>query len=98
MKPKCFLRERAFGNPQGWVLATSLSRVVFCVIRWVLESSKPPWRMADVVDEVLELASKLKVSFTHVNCSANVAADCLAKWGYRAFSRVPLCSIDCVAY
>lgn len=30
-----------------------------CDIRWSLGSSRPPWRLADAVEEVLELGLKL---------------------------------------
>lgn len=44
-------------------------------------SSAYPWRLADAAEEVLELALKLNASFVHVLCSANEAADSLAKEG-----------------
>lgn len=39
------------------------------------------WYLAIISNEVLDLASSLGPSFSHVNRSANAEADCLAKEG-----------------
>lgn len=52
-----------------------------CVICWASVCSAYPWRLTDAAEEVLELAVKLNASFVHVLCSANEAADSLAKVG-----------------
>lgn len=52
-----------------------------CVICWASVSSACPWRLADAAEEVLKLAVKLNASFVCVLCSANEAADSLAKDG-----------------
>lgn len=48
-------------------------------IRWAASSSKPPWHLVDVMEEVIELALKLNVSFVLLLCSANEEVDLLAK-------------------
>lgn len=44
-------------------------------------SPKLAWHLADVVEEVIDSASKLNVSFSHVKRSANEMVDALAKEG-----------------
>lgn len=44
-------------------------------------SSKLAWRLADVVEEVIDSALKLNISFSHVKRSANEMVDALAKEG-----------------
>lgn len=52
-----------------------------CVTRRALGTSSFPWCLADAVEEVLELATKLNASFVNVLRSANEAADSLGKEG-----------------
>ncbi|XXG88259.1 hypothetical protein AAC387_Pa12g0492 [Persea americana] len=52
-----------------------------CAIKWASGSSNPPWRLADLSDEVMVFISKLEVSFSHIKRSANGEADALAKLG-----------------
>ena len=49
-----------------------------------LGSSNPPWRLADLCDEVMVLVSKLEVSFNRIKRSANGAANALAKLGVKS--------------
>lgn len=53
----------------------------WCAICRASGSSRPPCCVADVADEVLELASKINAAFANVMQSANVASDLLAKEG-----------------
>lgn len=40
-----------------------------------------PWLCADVVEEIMDLAKDVIISFVHVRRRANLAADLLAKNG-----------------
>lgn len=42
-----------------------------------------PWPLADVVEEIMDLAKDVIISFVHVRIRANLAADLLAKNGIR---------------
>lgn len=56
----------------------------WCAIRWALgyfTYSKPPWSLANVEEEVSQLATKLNACFVHALWSANDTADALAKEG-----------------
>lgn len=44
-------------------------------------ATKPPWKVAGVVDEILDLAGNLQFSFSHIDRSANSEANRLAKDG-----------------
>lgn len=37
-----------------------------CVLRWVLDSCRPPWRLMDAVEEILDLNRHLHASFSHI--------------------------------
>lgn len=52
-----------------------------CAVCWASGSSKPPWCLVGVSEEVLGLVLKLKVSVSHVKRSTNEMADFLAKEG-----------------
>lgn len=52
-----------------------------CSIQWAFGKANYPWQLADIVEEVKDLSIKLKVSFNHINRSANGDTDCLAKEG-----------------
>ena len=53
-----------------------------CVIQWVtLSSSSPPWYLADIIEEVLQLSGDLNVSFDHIMRSTTEEANLLAKEG-----------------
>lgn len=32
----------------------------FCVIQWVVEKSKPPWYLFDIIEEVIDISKKMK--------------------------------------
>lgn len=34
-----------------------------CVLRWALDSCRPPWRLVDAVEEILDLNRHLRVFF-----------------------------------
>lgn len=53
----------------------------FCAIQWARASAKPPWKLMGVVDEILDLARSLLVTFSHILRSANSEVDQLAKEG-----------------
>ena len=53
----------------------------FCAIQWAKASAKAPWKLAGVVDVILDLARSLQVTFSHILQSANSEADFLAKEG-----------------
>lgn len=50
-----------------------------CVYRWASDACKPPWMMADVMDEVMDLARSMNASFLHIRRSTHEMADKLAK-------------------
>lgn len=50
-----------------------------CAIKWDSGRCKPPWRLADVAEEIWDHG----VLFHHVKRSANSMADMLAKVGLR---------------
>lgn len=50
-----------------------------CVICCASGACNFPWRMAEVIDEVRDLARILKASFHHIPKSANEVADNRAK-------------------
>ena len=52
-----------------------------CVIQWASQSFSPPWYLADIIEEVLQLSGDLNVSFHHIMRSANAEAGLLAKEG-----------------
>lgn len=43
--------------------------------------AKPPWKLATIAYEFLDLVRSLHVSFLHIDCSVNSEADCLSKEG-----------------
>lgn len=51
----------------------------FSVLRWASGSWKPPWCLADMAEEVLELSSKMVVAFSLVKQSTYEVADGLTK-------------------
>ncbi|RWR73880.1 WD40 repeat [Cinnamomum micranthum f. kanehirae] len=51
----------------------------FRAIQWAKASAKAPWKLAGVVDGILDLARSLQVTFSHVLRSANSEADFLAR-------------------
>ena len=53
----------------------------FCAIQWGKATAKAPWKLAGVVDEILDLARRPQVTFFHIDHSANLKADHLAKEG-----------------
>lgn len=53
--------------------------MTLCIIRWVSGLSKAPLRMADMMEEVMDLA-RLHASFHHIK-SANSKVDLLSKEG-----------------
>lgn len=48
--------------------------------------SKPPWCLADVLEEVVGLIMRLNASYLHVLCNTNEDVDLLAKEGNRRSS------------
>lgn len=66
-----------FKKLPGWILRTSMQRMP----GWASGSSKPPWRLANLCDDVEVLASTHYVSFAPIKSSANEVADALAKRG-----------------
>ena len=50
-----------------------------CAVKWASGRCSAPWRIADTVEEVLNLAKVLDVPFVHVKKTANSVADVLAK-------------------
>lgn len=46
-----------------------------CATCWASGFSKLTWRLADIAEEVLDLAVKLNVSFVHMRRSANEVVD-----------------------
>ena len=48
-------------------------------IRWASGSSRPPWRLTDIAEEVVDLGLKLNISFVLIKRSVNEVADHLAK-------------------
>lgn len=60
----------------------SLSNVIMEDDSWsAAGSSKPPWRLTDEVEGVIELTTKLNVCFAHFLSSANDVSDLLAEEG-----------------
>lgn len=53
----------------------------FCVCRWASSQSTAPWYLANIMEQVLDLATRLGASFLHVKWSANTEADRQAKEG-----------------
>lgn len=50
-----------------------------CAIQWAKDAAKAPWKVAIVVDEILDLANSLLVSFSHIDRRASSKADPLPK-------------------
>lgn len=48
-----------------------------CVICWASSTCKLPWKLLDVVEELVDLARNLSASFSHARQSANKVADAL---------------------
>lgn len=38
----------------------------WCANRWASRVTRPPWRLVDMVEEVIELASRINATFVHV--------------------------------
>lgn len=55
-------------NLHGLLMEGDLS----CTIRWASRRCKPPWHLAIMVDEVLDLARLLNACFNHIKPSPNV--------------------------
>eukprot|EP00268_Persea_americana_P066521 TRINITY_DN906_c1_g1_i4.p1 TRINITY_DN906_c1_g1~~TRINITY_DN906_c1_g1_i4.p1 ORF type:complete len:123 (-),score=20.73 TRINITY_DN906_c1_g1_i4:193-561(-) len=71
------LREASCLLPQRLLVEGDSS----CVIQWATQSSPPPWYLAEIIEEVLQLSGDLNVSFHHIMRSANAEADKLVKEG-----------------
>ena len=56
-----------------------VDRDSFCSIRWMSGQAKAPWKLDNILEEVIDLARRLGASFFHVKQSANSKADHLAK-------------------
>lgn len=56
----------------------------FCGIRWPNGSSKPPWGLANIKKEVVDLAKQLDATFIHVKQSFNSLANKLEVVGWEA--------------
>ena len=52
-----------------------------CIIRWASGLCRAPWSLADVVEEVVDLATILNTSFYHVKRSTNTITDFIDKQG-----------------
>lgn len=52
-----------------------------CVIGWLTESSKGPWRLPHLVKKAFFIASSLNISFIWIPREANSTGDGLAKRG-----------------
>lgn len=52
-----------------------------CAIQWASDNIKASWSLADVVEEVIDLAPHLDVSFHHVKRSTNSFAESLENKG-----------------
>lgn len=53
----------------------------FSAIKWRLCQVKCPWRLADLVDEIIQITQPLQCMFHHVLREANDLADGFAKEG-----------------
>ena len=53
----------------------------FSAIQWGLGKTMYPWRLAEWVEEVLDISNQLHASFHHILSEANVIADGRAKEG-----------------
>lgn len=52
-----------------------------CSIQWALRSWKVPWRLVDVVEEVIDIGSALEATFFPVKRSTDGVENHLAKKG-----------------
>lgn len=76
------LREATCLNPQHlFIEKDPLRKDPLRVIQLATESSRPPWYLADTIEEVVELSHNLNVSLHHIKCNANAEANHLAKEG-----------------
>lgn len=58
-------------------------KVIPRVIGWALRSCSPPWRFANIVEEIWDLANLTSAPFSHVKREANGVTDMLAKDGVK---------------
>lgn len=63
--------------PCFFFITSSLS--FYYLINWASGVAKAPWRLADLMEEMRDLACLSNDSFHHVKCNANSKADGLAK-------------------
>ena len=69
------LREASHLNPHRLLVEGDSA----CVIQWPSNSSTAPWYLADIIEEMTHLSSRLNISFSHIKHLANVEADKLTK-------------------
>lgn len=72
-------------NKQGWRFNPQLLLIEgdsSCVIQWASQALRPPWYLADIIEEVVESSKNLNVTFHqdhHIKHIANLEVDRLAK-------------------
>lgn len=65
-------------NKQGWRFNPQLlliERDYSCVIQWASQASRPPWYLADIIEEVVEISKRVYISFHQIKRSGNAEAD-----------------------
>lgn len=43
----------------------------YCAVQWAGGISNPPWYLADILEEVIDLSKSMKVSFHHIKPNSN---------------------------
>ena len=68
-------------SPTGLNLADFLNHDSSGTVKWASGRANPPLQLADTMEEVRDLSTRLRVSFNQIKCCANGEADCLDKEG-----------------
>lgn len=66
---------------KGFKISWTLAAYMEVVISWGWVKDCQSWRMWSLVYEILDIASELECSFSHVPREQNSLADSLANWG-----------------